>query len=384
MRILSYSAFFILALFLASMRFEPAFAQPTIKTSAKFAILIDADSGAVLMDKNADETIAPASMSKIMTMIVVFEELKSGNLKLSDSFTISENAWRMRGSRMYANLNDNISLENLIKGVAVQSGNDASVALAEGIAGTEEAFADMMTKRAAELGWTKSTFTNSTGWPDPNHRTTARELAQMAQYTINELSEFYPYYGLNEFTWNKIRQFNRNPLLRGRDASDGLKTGYTEESGYGLVASSKKDGRRLILVVGGLEKSKDRAREARKIMGWGFRAFQKFVFFKKDSVVGHADVWGGSESKVPLIGKGELAAVMSRQNRKNIKAEIVYKAPLAAPVMKGDKIAHLELSNEAGFQAKIPLYAAKNVEKGNMIGQAIDTIKHILFSNLTL
>ena len=246
---------------------------------APTAILIEATSGSVLFEKNADELRAPSSMMKLMTAEVVFHAIKQGDVKLTDEYHVSENAWRKGGapsgsSTMFAAINSKISVDDLLHGAIIQSGNDACIALAEGMAGNERAFADMMTKRARELGMTKSTFANSNGLPDPGNKMTVRELAILARYIIQTYPEFYKLFGEKEFTWNKIRQQNRNPLLNSLEGADGLKTGYTKEGGYGMVGSAVQNGMRLIVVVNGLEDPDDRATEAKKMLEWGFRNFE--------------------------------------------------------------------------------------------------------------
>lgn len=371
-----------LAVLGAAMMFaaaSPAFAQqkapdrrPTIKTSAKYAILIDATSGAVLLEKNADDLMSPASMSKLMTMVMVFEALKSKELSLSDEFVISENAWRRGGavsggSTMYAKLNSSVKLSDLIPGVIVQSGNDASIALAEGIAGTEDEFAKQMTERARQMGLEKSTFMNATGLPHPKHKVTARELARIARHIIYNLSDYYHYYSMKEFTWNKITQRNRNPLLNANIGVDGLKTGFIRESGYGLVASAKRKGQRLILVVNGLKSRGERAREARKLLDWGFRAFKPFTVFKSNETVGQALVWGGAKPYLNLVTHEPIAVMLSRRQRKDIRAELVYRGPIKAPIKKGAQVARMRLTTKGGITHELPVYAGEDIERGGLL-----------------
>jgi D-alanyl-D-alanine carboxypeptidase (penicillin-binding protein 5/6) len=256
------------------------------ESKAKQAILLDSGSGKVLFEKNADELMHPASMSKIMTAIMVFERLKSGKLSLDDEFVVSENAWRnggatSGGSTMYAELNSRIRLEDLLKGVIVHSGNDACIVIAEGIAGSEAAFADLMTQRARELGLEKSTFKNATGLTDPEHQMTARELALLARYLIEVYPEYYKIYSIPEFTWNGITQPNRNPLLGSYPGADGVKTGYVSAAGYGLTGSAKRDGRRLIMVINGLSSTRERADEAQKLLDWGFRQYRTVELYRR-------------------------------------------------------------------------------------------------------
>src|SRR5450631_3236300 len=266
---------------------------------APTAILIEASSGSVLFEKNADELRAPSSMMKLMTAEVVFHAIQQGDVKLTDEYRISENAWRKGGapaggSTMFANLNSKVSVNDLLHGAIIQSGNDACIALAEGMAGNERSFAtEMMTKRARELGLKQSTFANSNGLPDPGNKMTVRELATLARHIILDYPEFYKLFGEREFTWNKIRQQNRNPLLNSMEGADGLKTGYTKEGGYGMVGSAVQNGMRLIVVINGLDDPDDRATEAKKMLEWGFRNFEARALFAAQQPVGYAKVFGG-------------------------------------------------------------------------------------------
>jgi len=357
-------------------------ARPTIATSAKFAILMDANSGAVLLEKRADDLMSPASMSKLMTMLMVFEALKAGEVSLDDEFHISENAWRRGGatsggSTMYAELNSSIKLGDLVQGVIVQSGNDACIALAEGMAGTEETFAKNMTLRAREMGLKKSTFMNSTGLPHPKHKTTARELALIARHIIYDLGKYYHYYSQQEFTWNKITQRNRNPLLYQNIGADGLKTGFIREAGYGLVASAKRKGQRLILVINGMTSSKRRSSEARKLLDWGFRAFKPFTVFKANEEIGLASVWGGTKPYLKLVSNEPIAVMLTRSQRKNIKAEIVYQGPLQAPIKKGAQVAKLRLTAKGGITNELPLYAGEDMKRGGLWARAFGALVYL-------
>ena len=270
------------------------------ETGAPTAILIEANSGSVLFEKNADELRAPSSMMKLMTVEVVFNAIKKDEIKLTDEFVISENTWRKGGapaggSTMFAAINSRVSVDDLLHGAIIQSGNDSCMALAEGIASNESAFADKMTARARELGMPRSTFANSNGLPDPGNKMTVRELAMLARHIILTYPDFYKLFGEREFTWNKIRQFNRNPLLTAMDGADGLKTGYTKEGGYGMVGSAVQNGTRLIVVVNGLESADDRAAAAKKLLEWGFRNFEVRTLFAAEQPIGYAKVFGGDQ-----------------------------------------------------------------------------------------
>lgn len=354
-------------------------ATTTIETAAKYVILIDAESGAVLFEKAADELTPPASMSKIMTMVMVFEALQRGELNLDNEFHISEDAWRRGGatsggSTMYAELNSSIRLEDLIKGVVIQSANDACIAIAEGMAGSEQAFADLMTERARELGLEQSVFKNATGLPDPEHEVTMRELAQIARHQIYALKDYYHFYAQTEFTWNNIKQRNRNPLLYQNIGADGLKTGHIQASGYALVASAVRSNKRLILAMSGLTSAKQRSTEARKLMDWGFRHFKTYTLFKYKEEISKARVWGGTQNWVPLSAKREVRLMLSPVDRKKIRAELVYKGPVSAPIKKGDPIGKIRFVSGEVTITEIPLFATKDVAQSGVIDRAIDTL----------
>jgi serine-type D-Ala-D-Ala carboxypeptidase (penicillin-binding protein 5/6) len=354
-------------------------------SKAPFAILMDSRSGKVYFENNADALMAPASMSKIMTMIVVFEGLKSGRLHLNDEFTISENAWRhggavSGGSTMYAVLNSRVRLEDLMQGVIIQSANDACITIAEGIAGTEEAFADQMTRRARELGLKKSVFKNANGLPHPEHKVTARELAQLARYLIEVFPKEYRLYSQPDFTWNNIRQQNRNPLLGSYPGADGVKTGYTKESGYGLVGSASRDGRRLIVVVNGLRTAQERATEARKLLDFGFRQFHSYELFGANETVGDARVWGGTSSWVRLVAREPVRVLLSEQEKPSARTEIVYRGPLIAPVSEGQEVGFMRLTIDGKVVSRVPLITGGNVPSSpDMWRKALDSVMFMTF-----
>ncbi|NIX77498.1 D-alanyl-D-alanine carboxypeptidase family protein [Microvirga terricola] len=353
-----------------------AFAQ-NFQTIAPTAILIDADTQTVLFEKNADELMAPASMAKLMTAEVVFSELKSGRLTLNSEFPISEHAWRRGGagsggSSMFAKVNTSIRLEDLLRGLVVQSGNDAAIAIAEGVSGTEENFAQIMNQHAAQIGLTKSTFRNATGYSDPHQKVTVRDLAKLALYVIDTYPDLYKMFGEREFTWNKIRQQNRNPLLAMDIGADGLKTGNLEESGYGLVGSAIQNGQRLIVVVNGMKTAKDRALEARKLLDWGFRAFEPRQLFAEGQVIGEAQVFGGDQRSLPLVSRKPVRVLVRRGDGERISARIVYTGPLKAPIQKGAEVARLRV-NRGDMQAlEMPLYANADIKEGNLPQRAMD------------
>ena len=340
------------------------------ETRAEYAVLMDADTGTIFYEKNADRLMAPASMSKLMTIAVLFDKIKNGQLALNDEFHVSEKAWRMGGSKMWTEVNTTIRIEDLIQGIVVQSGNDACVVVAEGISGSEDAFALEMTRFGREeIGLEKSTFGNSTGWPDPDQLMTARELAMLARYIIMTYPDLYPYFAETEFTWSDITQPNRNPLLYANIGADGLKTGHTEESGYGLTASAVSQGRRLILVVNGLASESERSTESQRLLRMGFRDFLQYELFKAGDKVGDAQVWQGNQSKVPLTIENDLTAILKPQARKDMEVVIQYDGPIKAPIQKGDEIAKLIVKAPDAPEIERPLYAAVDVPRQGLFGR---------------
>jgi len=355
----------------------PRAAAQGFQTQAEQATLVDADSGTVLFEKNADQLFAPASMAKLMTVEVLFNEMRQGRLNAESEFTISENAWRRGGasaggSSMFAQLNSKIKLPDLLRGIIVQSGNDASIAAAETVGGSEENFARMMTDRARQLGLTKSVFKNATGYSHPDQKVTARELALLALHLIETYPEEYKLFSEREFTWNKIRQQNRNPLLTMNIGADGLKTGYLQESGYGLTASAVQNGQRLVLVVGGLKTATERANEARKLLDWGFRAFEARQLFAAGDPVGEARVFGGDHGSVPLVAKKPVRLLLPRGSNDRIVARIVYQGPVQAPVEQGVPIGRLKVTRGEVQALDVPLYAGEAVGVGSLPRRAVD------------
>jgi D-alanyl-D-alanine carboxypeptidase (penicillin-binding protein 5/6) len=357
----------------------------TSRTKAPHAILIEADSGSILYERAADTLVYPASLAKLMTAEYVFNEIKQGRLKLDDEFAVSEDAWRRGGapsrtSSMFAPIHSKVRVEDLLRGVIIQSGNDACIALAEGIAGNERTFAERLTKRAREIGLTKSTFMNATGLPDPDQKVTVRELAKLARHIIHTYPDFYKIYGEREFTWNKIRQYNRNPLLRVDIGADGLKTGYTKEAGYGLVGSAVQNGLRLIVVVTGLESANERANEGRKLLDWGFRSFQSRPLFAEGQAIGDAKVYGGDRGRVPLVAKKLVRIMLPRNSNDKIIARIVYSGPVPAPVKKGQQIGRLKVWRNDAVALEMPLYAGAEVGTGNLSQRAFDAATEMVIS----
>lgn len=347
------------------------------QTAAPFAILVDADSGAVLFEKNADGLTAPSSLAKLMTAEIVFNEITQGRLKPDEELVISEDAWRRGGapsrtSSMFAPIHSKVKVEDLLRGLIIQSANDAAIALAEGLSGNERSFAGVMNARARELGLTKCFFANATGLPDPAMRVTVRDLAKLARHIINAYPEFYPIYGEKEFTWNKIRQQNRNPLLALNLGADGMKTGYTLEGGFGLVGSALQNGLRLIVVVNGLKTAKDRGDEAKRLLEWGFSGFEQRPLFAEGQIIGDAKVFGGAQMSVPLVGPGAISMLIPRNSHDRISAKIVYTGPVRAPVQEGQRIATLRVFRGANVALEVPLKAAESVDRGNLSRRALD------------
>lgn len=356
------------------------------QTKAQNAILMDPGADLVLFEKEADAQIVPASMSKLMTLAVVFRELKAGRIKLDDSFVVSEYAWRTGGApsgtaAMFAPLGDPILISDLLQGVAVQSANDGSIILAEGIAGTEEAFVKMMNDYGKEIGLTQSHFVNSNGLPAEGHVMSARDLAVLSKHLVETYPEYYPYFAQKEFRYRDRFTFrNRNPLVWADIGVDGLKTGYLKDSGYGLVSSAKRGDQRLILVVTGLQNKNERESESRRMLEWGFKSFKPFRLFDEGQKVSDALVWGGEKHYVPLVGDGEIDLLLPTSATGAVSAEIIYNGPIKAPIRKGDQIATLRVSAaESSATNEIPLYAGENIASSNFAMRGIDSLLVLAF-----
>lgn len=385
----------LVALAFASTACSAPAAAQNFQTQAPHAILLDADSGTVLFEKAADELFAPASMAKLMTVEILFHELEQGRITMDTEFTISENAWRKGGARadgssMFAQLNSRVKVSDLLRGIIVQSGNDASIAVAEGIAGTEENFARMMTERARAIGLTKSTFRNATGYSHPEQKVTAREMAKLSVHLIDAYPDLYKIFGEREFTWTKIRQQNRNPLLADFPGADGLKTGFLDESGYALTGSAVQNGQRLILVVSGLKTARDRAAESRKLLDFGFRAFESRQLFAENETVGEAQVFGGDRRGLPLVSPKPIRVLMPRGSGDRLAARVVYTGPLKAPLKKGAQVARLQVMRGDIQALDVPLYAGEDVAVGTITQRAWDGLLEFgtgwvlrAFSNVT-
>lgn len=349
-----------------------------MESRAKQAILIDMDTKTVLFEKNSRERMPTSSMSKVMTGYMIFDALKDKRISLDTTYTVSEKAWRIQGSKMFVPLGEQVSVHDLLQGVIVQSGNDASIVLAEGLAGSEEAFADLMNRKAMSLGMKDSNFMNSSGWPDPNHYSTAYDLAILAFNLIKEFPEYYPYYKQKEFTYNGIKQGNRNPLLYRNIGSDGIKTGHTEAAGYGLMGTAVQNGRRLILVVNGLESMQARADEAARLLSWGFTNFRYLDMYKKDDVVETAQVWMGTKAAVPLVVAEDVKALYKIDERDKFTVTAVVNEPIVAPVAKGTELGVLKIKSGEFPERSIPLYAAEDVPELGLFPRIIERAKLML------
>jgi D-alanyl-D-alanine carboxypeptidase (penicillin-binding protein 5/6) len=350
-------------------------------TKAERVVLMDAESGAIIFQQNADELAPPASMSKLMTLAVVFRAIKAGAIRLDGDVKMSVNAWRRGGapsrtSAMFVKPGTTEKLDLLIQGIIVQSGNDAAIAVAEAIAGNEAGFAKLMTEEARRIGLEKATFGNATGLPHPEQRMTARELALLARFLMKEYPEHYARFGQKELQYGRYKFINRNPLL-GTLGVDGLKTGHISEAGYGVVASGNHEGRRLILVIAGLEKKDEVKVEATKLLEWGFSALHDVKLYEADEVVAKARVWGGDRMWLPLKGKGPITIVLPKHppNQK-LKAEVIYKRPLKSPIAMGAQVATLRVTSSSSAVSEVPLYAAEEVKAGGIVRRGIDTIVH--------
>ena len=332
-----------------------------IDTLARHALIVDFATEATLLEKDAERPMPPASMSKLMTAYVVFEMLRAGRLRLDQQLPVSERAWRMGGSKMFVEVNTTVKVEDLLRGVIVQSGNDACIVLAEAISGSEEQFAELLNERGRAIGLTGSTFRNSTGWPHPEHRMTCRDLARLAARLIQDFPDYYRYYAERSFRFNNITQENRNPLLYRNIGADGLKTGHTEESGFGLTASAVQAGRRVILVLNGLPSLRARTEESERLMRWAFAEFENLRLFGAAETVEEVPVHLGARATVPLVAGRDLVVTVPRQWRRTTQIAVRYIAPVKAPVLRGAELGRLEMSGPGVPAMSIPLYAGMDV-----------------------
>ena len=373
-----------LALILAALAAPGARRASASETLAREAILIDFDTGQVLFEKDADKRIPPASMSKIMTAYMVYRALAENRLSPEDTFSVSENAWRKGGAKsggstMFLNPGERVKVADLLRGVVVQSGNDACIVLAEGLARNERVFADEMTALGRTIGLKNSTFTNTTGWPDPDHLMTAHDLARLSARLIRDFPEHYKVYAERSYSHNGVNQGNRNPLLYKDIGVDGIKTGHTQESGYSLTASAKRGERRLILVVTGLKSMNERSREAERLLEWGFREFNNYPLFKAGEPIAEAEVWLGQAAKVPLLIDDNVILTLPRAARREMKVKVGYQGPIPAPIAKGQRLATLTITVPDRAPIEIPLTAGEAVERLGLAGRLKAAFRHILW-----
>lgn len=356
------------------------FNSNAIESIAKTALLIDLSTGEVLLDKNSEEKTYPSSMTKIMTALMAFEKIKDGTLSMDQEFLISKKAWKMGGSKMFIEVDKKVKVSDLLLGVVVQSGNDASIAIAEGISGSEEIFALEMNNLAKKIGLTNSNFVNSSGWPNDNHYTTAKDLAKIAEYTLNEHPELYEMYALAEFTYNGIKQDNRNPLLYSFDGADGFKTGHTQAAGYGLVGSAERGDRRLLLVLNGLETSRARAQESLRLMDWGFNNFQLVDFYKQGEVVIEATTWLGKQEKVKLSSQQDISVSIPKTHISDMKVEVLVEEPIPTPISINDQVGLVQISY-ADKKLQYPLLASENIEQKGFFSRITSALYYIVLGS---
>ena len=355
-------------------------------TPAKHAVLLDTSTGSVLFEKDADTPFPPASMSKLMTVYYAFDAIKQGELALDDEVVVSDETWREwnnRGSTMFLRAGDVVTVADLLRGIIVLSGNDACVVLAEHMAGTHEIFVDWLNGKATELGLTNSNFVNANGWPAEGHMMSARDLATLSYRLSNDFPDLYPMFAEREYLYKNFRsnRFNRNPLLGRFPGADGLKTGHTEESGYGLAASAERDGRRLVLVVGGLSSTSERMRESQRLMQYGFRNFSHYPLFRSGETVDYAEVWLGNSATVPLVVGDDVAITMSRRQRSQMKVSIEYMNPVAAPLEKGQAIGELVVEMPGRETVRAPLLAGEPIEEVGGFGKIGAAFQYMLFGS---
>ncbi len=353
-----------------------------VETQAKQAILADFETGSVLFEKNADESMAPSSMSKLMTIYMVFERLRDGRLSLEDKLPVSTKAWRKGGSKMFVKEGDRVSIEDLIRGVVVQSGNDACIVIAEGLAGSEEIFAEEMTERGRELGLENTVFKNATGWPDLGHTMTARDLAILTKRTVQDFPEYFHYYAEKNFTYNGIHQSNRNPLLYKNLGADGLKTGHTELGKFGLVVSAERKGRRLILVLNGLPNVRTRSKESERLLEWGFREFNNYKLFSAGETVTQASVWLGDVDQMPLVVENDLVITIPKKSRRKMQVSALFEEPVPTPIRVGQQIALLQVSAPGFETLEVPLVAGEGVGQLGLLGRLASALNYLIWGSL--
>lgn len=344
------------------------------RVAAKSWLLIDSNSERVLAEHAADQRVEPASLTKLMTAYVVFQELKAGRIHLEDKVTVSDKAWRAPGSRMFIEVGSEVSVENLLKGMIIQSGNDASIALAEHVAGSEEVFVGLMNDNARRLGMTGTHFVNSTGLPDPEHYTSAQDIVRVAIAAVREFPDFFKWYSVKEFTYNGIRQYNRNKLLWQDESVDGMKTGHTESAGYCLVATAKRNGMRLFSVVLGTDSENARAQESRSLLNYGFRFFETHRLYGAGDTLNRVRVWKGEEDELAVGPQHDLYVTIPQGRYQQLKAEMTVNTGLIAPIQKGATVGHIDITLEGEPLQQIPLVALSDIPEGGIVTRAIDSM----------
>lgn len=380
----SKNKLFMSTILVSTMMLSWSTSAQAIETKARNLILMDYDTGQHLYDKDSAKMVPPASMSKLMTVYMIFDKLKDGSLSEDDTFTVSENAWRHGGaasgsSTMFLKIGEKVRVGDLIQGIIVQSGNDACIVAAENIGGSEEDFAKMMNQKAKKMGLNNSSFANATGWPHPDQRMSVEDLAKLAQIIIRDFPQYYPIFSEREYTHNNIKQGNRNPLLYSMPEADGLKTGHTEEAGFSLTASAKRGDRRLIGVMSGMASNKERSEEAEKIMNWGFREFDNYRVLKQGQKITELPVWFGNETTVDLLVNQDVLRTIKKSKVEDIKMTAVYDKPVKAPIKQGDKLGVVKIEIPHTEPIEVPLIANKEIKKVGWIGRIAENIKYILF-----
>ena len=364
-RVLSLAAWFLAAL--------AALPAAAFETRATAAYLYDVTTDTVLLSKNADTPLPPSSMSKLMTLYMLFEALRDGRVTLDTQFSVSTKARQMGGSTMFLDETDRPTVESLIKGIIVQSGNDACVVVAEGLAGTEDAFARLMNERGAQMGLNHSTFVNSTGWPAPNHRMSMRDLGILATRLIQDFPEYYGYFALEEYAFDgrsPANRFNRNPILGMGIGGDGLKTGHTQEAGYGFVGSAMQGNRRVVFVVNGLASAAERTRESEQMINWAFRQFVEREVAEEGHQFGEAPVWMGDHQRIGLVAADDVTLLVPAVQREALDARVEYRGPIEAPIAEGQEVAELVVAVEGLPEARIPLVSDREVARGGFVPRA--------------
>ncbi len=359
--------------------FYPLKSLLSLETIAKQAIIFDVSSKSIIFEKNANDLMSPSSMSKLLTVYYVFNQIKLGKITLEDKFIVSKKAWKKGGSRMFLDHGSEVSVKDLLRGIIVQSGNDACITIAEGFAQTEENFAIELNNLAIELGLKNSNITNSTGWPDPEHLTTSRDLLTLSLRTIQDFPDLYKLYAEKEFTYNKIRQINRNPLLFSDSYSDGLKTGHTSLGGYGLAASSLRNGRRIILIINGLKTNSERKKESKRLMDAAFLQFKSIKIYENEKNLNYVNVWNGKKKKLLITSNEDILITVPKKIIKDLRFFINYKHPITAPVSQGTEIAELFVKKKNIILHKFPLYASENIQSMSFFNKIIFKFKYLIF-----